>query len=42
MLEFLTAMSALFEEIVRMPMPAPKGVVKLSGKVVTLLGKRAG
>jgi len=42
MLEFLTAMSSLFEEIVRMPMPALKGVVKLRGKVVTLLGKRAG
>jgi DNA-binding transcriptional regulator GbsR (MarR family) len=42
MLEFLTAMSGLFEEIVRMPMPALKGVVKLRGKVVTLLGKRAG
>jgi len=42
MLEFLTAMSGLFEEIVRMPMPALKGVVELRGKVVTLLGKRAG
>jgi hypothetical protein len=42
MLEFLTAMSGLFDEIVRMPMPALKGVVKLRGKVVTLLGKRAG
>jgi len=42
MLEFLTAMSGLFEEIVRMPMPALKGVVKLRGKVVTLVGKRAG
>jgi DNA-binding transcriptional regulator GbsR (MarR family) len=42
MLEFLTAMSGLFEEIVRMPMPALKGVIKLRGKVVTLLGKRAG
>ena len=43
MLEFLTAMSGLFEEIVRMPMPALKGVVKLRGKVVTLLGtKKAG
>ncbi len=42
MLEFLTAMSGLFEEIVRMPMPALKGVVKLRGRVVTLLGKRAG
>ena len=42
MLEFLTAMSGLFEEIVHMPMPALKGVVKLRGKVVSLLGKRAG
>jgi DNA-binding transcriptional regulator GbsR (MarR family) len=42
MLEFLTAMSGLFEEIVRMPMPALKGVIKLRGKVVTLLSKRAG
>ena len=42
MLEFLTAMSGLFEEVVRMPMPALKGVIKLRGKVVTLLGKRAG
>jgi DNA-binding transcriptional regulator GbsR (MarR family) len=42
MLEFLAAMSGLFEEIVRMPMPALKGVVKLRGKVVTLLAKRAG
>jgi DNA-binding transcriptional regulator GbsR (MarR family) len=43
MLEFLTAMSGLFEEIVRMPMPTLKGVVKLRGKVVTLLGtKKAG
>jgi DNA-binding transcriptional regulator GbsR (MarR family) len=41
MLEFLTAMSGLFEEIVRMPMPALKGVVKLRGKVVTLLGSGA-
>jgi len=40
MLEFLTAMSGLFEEIVRMPMPALKGVIKLRGKVVTLLGAK--
>jgi DNA-binding transcriptional regulator GbsR (MarR family) len=42
MLEFLTVMTGLFEEILRMPMPALKGVVKLRGKVVTLLGKKAG
>ena len=43
MLEFLTAMSGLFEEVVRMPMPALKSVAKLRGKVVTLLGaKKAG
>jgi DNA-binding transcriptional regulator GbsR (MarR family) len=41
MLEFLTVMTGLFEEILRMPMPALKGVVKLRGKVVTLLGKKA-
>jgi DNA-binding transcriptional regulator GbsR (MarR family) len=38
MLEFLTAMSGLFEEILRMPTGALKGVVKLRGKVITLLG----
>ena len=45
MLEFLTAMTGLFEEILRMPTPALKGVVKLRGKVITLLGndkKKAG
>src|ERR1700684_623927 len=42
MLEFLTAMTGLFEEIIRMPTGALKGVVKLRGKVVTLLGKKAG
>jgi DNA-binding transcriptional regulator GbsR (MarR family) len=41
MLEFLTAMTGLFEEILRMPAGALKGVVKLRGKVVTLLGKKA-
>ena len=39
MLEFLTAMTGLFEEIMRMPTPALKGVVKLRGKVITLLGR---
>jgi DNA-binding transcriptional regulator GbsR (MarR family) len=38
MLEFLTAMTGLFEEIMRMPTGALKGVVKLRGKVITLLG----
>ena len=42
MLEFLTAMTGLFEEIMRMPTGTLKGVVKLRGKVVTLLGKKAG
>jgi DNA-binding transcriptional regulator GbsR (MarR family) len=45
MLEFLTAMTGLFEEIIRMPTGALKGVVKLRGKVITLLGmekKKAG
>src|SRR6266403_4200999 len=38
MLDFLTIMSGLFEEILRMPMGALKGVGKLRGKVITLLG----
>jgi DNA-binding transcriptional regulator GbsR (MarR family) len=45
MLEFLTVMTGLFEEVMRMPTPALKGVGKLRGKVITLLGsekKRAG
>ena len=45
MLEFLTTMSGLFEEILRMPMGALKGVGKLRGKVISLLDpdkKRAG
>src|SRR6266702_1549258 len=41
MLEFLTAMTGLFEEIIRRPTGALKGVVKLRGKVITLLGKKA-
>jgi DNA-binding transcriptional regulator GbsR (MarR family) len=40
MLEFLTAMTGLFEEIMRMPTGTLKGVVKLRGKVVTLLGQK--
>jgi len=45
MLEFLTTMTGLFEEILRMPVGALKGVSKLRGKVITLLGnekKKAG
>ncbi|MGC1617599.1 MAG: MarR family transcriptional regulator [Candidatus Acidiferrum sp.] len=42
MLEFLTVMTGLFEEVLRMPISALKGVGKLRGKVVTLLGKKAG
>jgi DNA-binding transcriptional regulator GbsR (MarR family) len=38
MSEFLTAMTGMFEEIIRMPTPALKGMVKLRGKVITLLG----
>ena len=35
---YLPAMTGLFEEIIRMPTGALKGVVKLRGKVITLLG----
>jgi DNA-binding transcriptional regulator GbsR (MarR family) len=45
MLEFLTTMTGLFEEVLRMPIGALKGVGKLRGKVITLLGsdkKKAG
>ena len=45
MLEFLTALSAIFEEVLRMPTGTLKGVAKLRGKVVTILGtggKKAG
>lgn len=45
MLEFLTTMGGLFEEILKMPVGALKGVGKLRGKVITLLGsekKKAG
>lgn len=38
MLEFLTVMSGLFEEFMRVPASALKGVAKLRGKMVTLLG----
>ena len=40
MLEFLTGMTGLFEEVVKMPTGALKGAMKLRGKVVTLLGQR--
>jgi DNA-binding transcriptional regulator GbsR (MarR family) len=45
MLDFLTIMTGLFEEVLRMPVSALKGVGKLRGKVITLLGsekKKAG
>ena len=45
MLEFLTTMSGLFEEILRMPAGTLKSVGKLRGKVITLFGsdkKKAG
>jgi DNA-binding transcriptional regulator GbsR (MarR family) len=45
MLDFLTTMTGLFEEVLRMPVGALKGVGKLRGKVITLLGsekKKAG
>src|SRR6266568_6149003 len=38
MLEFLTTMTGLFDEILRMPAGTLKSVVKLRGKVVTILG----
>lgn len=38
MREFLTAMSGLFDEAIRMPAGTLKGVLKLRGKVVTMLG----
>jgi DNA-binding transcriptional regulator GbsR (MarR family) len=38
MLEFLTVASGLFDEILRMPAGTLKGVGKLRGKVITLLG----
>jgi DNA-binding transcriptional regulator GbsR (MarR family) len=45
MLEFLTSMTSLFEEILRMPAGGLKSVVKLRGRIFTLLGsdkKKAG
>jgi DNA-binding transcriptional regulator GbsR (MarR family) len=38
MLEFLTIMSGLFDEVLRMPAGTLKSVGKLRGKVITLLG----
>lgn len=38
MLEFLTGMTGMFEEILRMPTGALKNVVKMRGKVISLLG----
>ncbi len=38
MLEFLTVTSGLFEEVVRVPAGALKGIARLRGKIVTLLG----
>ncbi len=38
MLEFLTVMTGMFEEVLRMPSGTLKGVAKLRGKVITLLG----
>jgi DNA-binding transcriptional regulator GbsR (MarR family) len=38
MMELLTTMSGLFEEVFRMPTVALKSVGKLRGKVITLLG----
>ena len=37
MLEFLTLMTGLFEELVRMPASALNGVAKMGGKMTTLL-----
>jgi len=41
MREFLTAATGLFDEVIQMPAAALKGVLKLRGKVVTMLGKKA-
>ncbi|MGC2333509.1 MAG: MarR family transcriptional regulator [Candidatus Acidiferrales bacterium] len=38
MLEFLTAMTGLFEEAVRMPASALRGIARLRGKLSALLG----
>ena len=42
MLDFLKTTTGLFEEFLRIPIPALKGVGKLSGKLATLLpGKKS-
>ena len=38
MLEFLAGMTGMFEEILRMPTGTLKSVVKMRGKVISLLG----
>jgi DNA-binding transcriptional regulator GbsR (MarR family) len=38
MLEFLTTTSGLFEEVIRVPVGTLKGIAKLRGKIVSLLG----
>lgn len=42
MVEFLTIMTGLFEEVVRMPASTLKGVARLRGKLIALLGRREG
>jgi DNA-binding transcriptional regulator GbsR (MarR family) len=42
MVEFLTIMTGLFDEVVRMPSSTLKGVAKLRGKLNALLGRRDG
>ena len=42
MREMLMAMTGLFDEVIHMPASTLKGVLKLRGKVVTMLGKKAG
>ena len=39
MLEFLRAMSGLYEEVLRMPPSALKGLAKMRGKMQKILGK---
>jgi DNA-binding transcriptional regulator GbsR (MarR family) len=41
MLEFLTGMTGVFEEVLRTPPGALKGIVKLRGKIGALLGSRS-
>jgi DNA-binding transcriptional regulator GbsR (MarR family) len=42
MVEFLTIMTGLFDEVVRMPASTLKGVARLRGKLNLLLGRRDG